>query len=50
VLEGLEDALRTFPGPVLATSHDRRFIENFAGEVWALHDGVLQTTAVGDEV
>ena len=50
VLEGLEAALRSFPGPVLATSHDRRFIENFAGAVWRLHDGVLQTTAVGGRI
>ncbi len=39
VLEGLEDALHDFPGPVIAASHDRRFMERFGGEVWHLHDG-----------
>jgi len=38
VLEGLEDALKLFPAPVIAVSHDRRFIERFGGEVWALRD------------
>ena len=33
-LEGFEAALGEFPGPVLAVSHDRRFIARFAGEVW----------------
>ncbi len=41
VLEALEDALRAFPGPVIAASHDRRFIERFGGEVWALDEGRL---------
>jgi macrolide transport system ATP-binding/permease protein len=41
VLEGLEEALRHFPGPVIAASHDRRFIEQFGGEVWELQDGTL---------
>jgi macrolide transport system ATP-binding/permease protein len=39
VLEGLEEALRDFPGPVIAASHDRRFIEQFQGEVWEMRDG-----------
>jgi macrolide transport system ATP-binding/permease protein len=41
VLEGLEEALRHFPGPVIAASHDRRFIEQFGGEVFQLQDGRL---------
>ncbi len=41
VLEELEAALKLFPGPVIAASHDRRFIQQFGGEVWALEDGHL---------
>jgi macrolide transport system ATP-binding/permease protein len=41
VLEGLEAALRDFPGPVIAASHDRRFIEQFQGEVWELREGTI---------
>jgi macrolide transport system ATP-binding/permease protein len=39
VLEELEAALKLFPGPVIAASHDRRFIQQFGGEVWALEGG-----------
>jgi macrolide transport system ATP-binding/permease protein len=39
VLEGLEAALRAFPGPVIAASHDRRFMENFGGDIWEVRDG-----------
>ncbi len=45
VLEELETALKAFPGPVIAASHDRRFIQQFGGEVWTLEDGHLQVTA-----
>lgn len=41
VLEAFEAALRHFPGPVVAASHDRRFLEHFGGEVWELRDGNL---------
>ncbi len=41
VLEELERALSAFPGPVLAVSHDRWFIERFASEVWELREGQL---------
>ncbi len=41
VLEELEAALKLFPGPVIAASHDRRFIRQFDGEVWALEGGHL---------
>jgi len=39
VLESFEEALRKFPGPVLAVSHDRRFLKQFQGELWELRDG-----------
>jgi macrolide transport system ATP-binding/permease protein len=39
VLEGLEAALWGFPGPVIAASHDRRFMENFGGDIWEVRDG-----------
>lgn len=42
VLEEFEAALLAFPGPVLAVSHDRRFIERFADEVWTLENGELK--------
>ncbi|MFN8378469.1 MAG: ABC-F family ATP-binding cassette domain-containing protein [Anaerolineae bacterium] len=42
VLESLEAALRVFPGPVIAASHDRRFIRQFGGELWALDEGHLR--------
>jgi macrolide transport system ATP-binding/permease protein len=42
VLEELERALREFPGPVVAVSHDRWFIERFGGELWELRDGKLR--------
>ena len=41
VLEGLESALQSFPGPIIAASHDRRFIENFGGEIWQLAEGEI---------
>ena len=41
VLEAFEEALLHFPGPILAASHDRRFIERVATEVWELRDGRL---------
>jgi macrolide transport system ATP-binding/permease protein len=39
ILEEFEKALARFPGPILAVSHDRWFIERFGGKVWELHDG-----------
>jgi macrolide transport system ATP-binding/permease protein len=41
VLESFEASIRAFPGPVIAISHDRWFIQHFAGEIWELRDGVL---------
>jgi macrolide transport system ATP-binding/permease protein len=39
VLEEFERALWEFPGPILATSHDRWFIERFGGTVWEVKEG-----------
>ncbi|HLJ33235.1 MAG TPA: ABC-F family ATP-binding cassette domain-containing protein, partial [Ktedonobacteraceae bacterium] len=36
VLEAFETAIIRFPGPVIAISHDRWFIQRFGGEVWEL--------------
>jgi len=41
ILEEFERALLHFPGPVLAVSHDRRFIEGFANQVWEICQGEL---------
>ena len=35
----LEDYLETFPGPVLAVSHDRYFLDRLAGEILEVRDG-----------
>ncbi|MEZ4635082.1 MAG: ABC-F family ATP-binding cassette domain-containing protein [Caldilineaceae bacterium] len=50
VLEEFEQALIDFPGPVLAVSHDRRFIQRFADEVWELRQGRLIRYPGGWEV
>mgnify|MGYP006303650389 CR=1 FL=1 len=43
VVEQIEAALDSFPGAVVAVSHDRRFINRFRGEQWRLSDGrILQ--------
>jgi macrolide transport system ATP-binding/permease protein len=44
VVEGLEAALSSFRGPVIAATHDRRFMRRLAygshpAEIWALVDG-----------
>lgn len=41
VLEDFEEALIAFPGPIVAASHDRRFIERFVGEQMELRAGKL---------
>ncbi len=41
VLEAFETAILTFPGPVLAISHDRWFIQRFGGVCWELEQGRL---------
>jgi macrolide transport system ATP-binding/permease protein len=41
VLEEFEQALSNFAGPIIAVSHDRRFIQRFAQEVWVVANGKL---------
>ncbi len=41
VIEEFERALRAYPGPVIAVSHERRFIERSRGQVWELCNGKL---------
>lgn len=42
VLEAFEEAILTFPGPVLAVSHDRWFIRRFGGTCLELVQGELR--------
>lgn len=42
-VEWLEKRLASFPGAVLAVSHDRYFIDNFAATVWEIEYGRLRT-------
>lgn len=39
VLEAFENSVLGFPGPVIAISHDRWFIQRFGGQVWELARG-----------
>jgi len=41
VLEAFESAIIRFPGPVIAISHDRWFMQRFGGQVWELSNGKL---------
>ena len=41
VLEAFESAILNFPGPVIAVSHDRWFIQRFGGKLWNLINGTL---------
>jgi macrolide transport system ATP-binding/permease protein len=41
VLEAFEAAIVTFPGPVIAVSHDRWFMQRFGGKMWELVDGKI---------
>ncbi len=41
VLEAFESAIINFPGPVIAISHDRWFMQRFGGKVWELNEGRL---------
>jgi macrolide transport system ATP-binding/permease protein len=41
VLEEFEAALCAFGGPVVAVTHDRRFIARVANQIWELQDGRL---------
>ncbi len=42
-IEWLEDFLKSFPGAVLAVSHDRYFMDAFAATVWEMEFGVVET-------
>ena len=42
-VEWLEQYLASFPGAVLAVSHDRYFIDKFASAIWEIEYGRLQT-------
>lgn len=42
VLEEFETALAGFAGPIVAVSHDRRFIEQFAQEIWHVDQGQIR--------
>ncbi len=42
-VEWLEQYLASFPGAVLAVSHDRYFIDKFASAIWEIEYGQLQT-------
>ena len=41
VLEAFESAMLDFPGPIMAVSHDRWFIQRFGGTLWSLEDGKI---------
>ncbi|MGI9061978.1 MAG: ribosomal protection-like ABC-F family protein [Ktedonobacteraceae bacterium] len=41
VLEAFESSIINFPGPVIAISHDRWFIQRFGGKTWELSDTKL---------
>jgi macrolide transport system ATP-binding/permease protein len=47
VVEEFEQALLDFAGPVVAISHDRRFIERISHEIWEMREGRL-TQLLGD--
>ncbi|MDQ2717895.1 MAG: ATP-binding cassette domain-containing protein [Chloroflexota bacterium] len=46
VLEAFESAVHNFPGPVIAVSHDRWFMQRFKGTTWELTDGRLAPFSV----
>ena len=41
VLEAFEAAILAFPGPVIAISHDRWFMQRFGGKKWEIADRTL---------
>ena len=43
MLEKLETALLGFAGTLIMVSHDRRFIENVANQIWIVEDGQVYT-------
>jgi ATP-binding cassette, subfamily F, member 3 len=42
-VEWLESFLKDFPGAVLAVSHDRYFMDEFASAIWELDFGVIES-------
>ncbi|MAS36691.1 MAG: ABC transporter [Anaerolineaceae bacterium] len=42
-VEWLENYLKSFPGAVLAVSHDRYFMDNYAQIIWELDYGTIET-------
>ncbi|GLV54760.1 hypothetical protein KDH_16070 [Dictyobacter sp. S3.2.2.5] len=44
ILEAFEHALQNFPGPVIAITHDRWFMQRIGGIIWELKDGQLVTS------
>ena len=44
----LEDYLQTFPGPILAVSHDRFFLDKLAGQIFEVKDGGIIERYVGN--
>ena len=44
----LEDYLQTFPGPILAVSHDRFFLDKLAGQIFEVKDGGAIQRYVGN--
>lgn len=43
MLEKLETAMLQFAGTLVMVSHDRRFIENVANQIWIVEDGQVYT-------
>jgi macrolide transport system ATP-binding/permease protein len=41
VLEAFEAAVLKFPGPIMAVSHDRLFMQRFGGKIWEIVNGRL---------
>ncbi len=40
--ERIEEALESFPGAILSTTHDRAFIDQFATGLWTIADGAIR--------
>ncbi len=49
-MEALERSLRQFPGAILATTHDRWFVERVANKVWSLREGALIVEATSQVI
>lgn len=40
-IEALEELMRSYPGTILFTSHDRYFMRNVAEQIWEIRDKKL---------